>query len=83
VGRLAAVPADEGRVEGAASLWAATERYANLRGAHLGMAERKRYLARKGSIPAELITAARERWQEASAAEVGGAAFAEARLGGG
>jgi len=70
VAGLAAVAAVEGRYDEAAGLWAATERYCELRGAELGPFERERYLARLAVVPPELLTAARARWKEATAAAV-------------
>jgi predicted ATPase len=70
VAGLAAVTAVEGNHEEAAELWAATERYCELRGAELGLVERERYLARFEAVSSELIDAARERWKDATVAEV-------------
>jgi predicted ATPase/class 3 adenylate cyclase len=76
VAGLAAAAAVEGRYNEAAGLWAATERYCELRGAELGILERERYLARLAVVPPELLTAARDRWKKATAADVEDAAAA-------
>jgi tetratricopeptide (TPR) repeat protein len=73
---LAAAAAVEGRSEEAAGLWAAAERYGQLRGAELGAPERERYLARLAFVPPELLTAASDRWKGANAAAVQEAAAA-------
>jgi predicted ATPase/class 3 adenylate cyclase len=73
---LAAAAAVEGRYNEAAGLWAATERYCELRGAELDVLVRERYLARLAAVPAELLTAAGDRWKEATAADVEDAAAA-------
>jgi predicted ATPase len=70
VGGLAAVAALAGRLEDAADLWAATERYTEVRGVELGMLERQRYLARLEVVPPALVDEARDRWKDATAAEV-------------
>jgi predicted ATPase len=73
---LAAAAAVEGRSNEAAGLWAAAERYSELRGAELGAPERERYLARLAFVPPELLTAARDRWKDSTAAAVEEAAAA-------
>ena len=81
VAGLAAAAALEGRYDEAADLWAATERYCELRGAELGIVERERYLARLAVVSPELLTAARDRWKKATAADIeeaAAAAFARA-----
>jgi predicted ATPase len=70
IGGLAAVAAANGQPDTAADLWAAAERYSELRGVQLGSTERDRYLSRLAAVPPEAIEAARGRWQNATAAEV-------------
>ena len=70
VAGLAATAAVEGRYDEAAGLWAATERFCELRGAELGAVERERYLARLAVVPTDLLTAARDRWKDRTAADV-------------
>jgi predicted ATPase len=70
VAGLAAVAAVQERPDEAAALWAAAQRYGELRGTALGKLERERYLARLEVVPAELLAAARERWKDATIDEI-------------
>ncbi len=77
VAGLAAVAAVEDRLEKAAGLWAAMERYSELRGVEIGATERQRYLSRLAVVPRELIAAAEDEWRNATVAAVEEAALAE------
>jgi tetratricopeptide (TPR) repeat protein len=70
VAGLAAAAAVEKRLERAADLWAATERYSELRGVELGATERERYLNCISAVSPELLAAARDRWEDATPAAV-------------
>jgi predicted ATPase/class 3 adenylate cyclase len=76
VAGLAAAAAVEKRLERAADLWAAKERYSELRGAEIGATERERYLNCLSAVPRELLAAARDRWEDATPAAIEEAALA-------